>query len=212
MKGGDASAPLTHPVNDGGGGRTIKFLLPSSNAHCHFYRLGCSFVPYRVGCSFVQSSCFHPLSCNAFLTGTQLRCVWTPPCPRQLAMRVWNPSWILSGSQRCGAAPRSVLTPSVGPHPAPPPQVHSSVLTLTCLSRPLPILPPLHRYSAALRLDPSLPPSAVNARVESVMDSLGLTKIRRSTVLSGTGVSGVSGGERRRVAIAMELVIDPQVC
>jgi hypothetical protein len=126
----------------GGGGRTIKFLLPSSNAHCHFYRLGCSFVPYRVGCSFVQSSCFHPLSCNAFFTGTQLCCVWTPPCPRQLAMRMWNPSWILSGSQRCGAAPRSVLTPSVGPHPPPPPQVHSSVLTLTCLSRPLPIPPP----------------------------------------------------------------------
>lgn len=43
------------------------------------------------------------------------------------------------------------------------------------------------------------------------MARLGLTHIRGSTVLSGTGVSGVSGGERRRVGIGMELVIDPQV-
>jgi ABC-type lipopolysaccharide export system ATPase subunit len=43
------------------------------------------------------------------------------------------------------------------------------------------------------------------------MARLGLSHVARSTVLSGTGVSGVSGGERRRVAIGMELVIDPQV-
>lgn len=67
------------------------------------------------------------------------------------------------------------------------------------------------RYSAALRLDPDLPAVAVKSRVESVLSTLGLTHIRSNTVLSGTGVSGVSGGERRRVAIGMELVIDPQV-
>ncbi|KAF8061171.1 ABCG2 [Scenedesmus sp. PABB004] len=67
------------------------------------------------------------------------------------------------------------------------------------------------RYSAALRLDPSLPPGVVSSRVSGVMATLGLTHIAGSTVLSGTGVSGVSGGERRRVAIGMELVIDPQV-
>eukprot|EP00878_Enallax_costatus_P007470 GHUV01007823.1.p1 GENE.GHUV01007823.1~~GHUV01007823.1.p1 ORF type:complete len:559 (+),score=173.47 GHUV01007823.1:992-2668(+) len=69
----------------------------------------------------------------------------------------------------------------------------------------------VYRYSAALRMDPSLPPVAVKSRVESVMATLGLTHIRSNTVLSGTGASGVSGGERRRVAIGMELVIDPQI-
>eukprot|EP00879_Flechtneria_rotunda_P000702 GHRR01000820.1.p1 GENE.GHRR01000820.1~~GHRR01000820.1.p1 ORF type:complete len:943 (+),score=354.31 GHRR01000820.1:2184-5012(+) len=67
------------------------------------------------------------------------------------------------------------------------------------------------RYSAALRLDPDLPPSKVAAEIEAVMSTLGLTHIRHNTVLSGTGVSGVSGGQRRRVAIGMELVINPQV-
>ncbi|WIA44169.1 hypothetical protein OEZ86_010500 [Tetradesmus obliquus] len=67
------------------------------------------------------------------------------------------------------------------------------------------------RYSAALRLDPSLPPAAVAARVDDVMSRLGLSHVARRTVLSGTGVAGVSGGERRRVAIGMELVIDPQI-
>lgn len=108
-----------------------------------------------------------------------------------------------------------LLHPPSTPHPPTRACLHPAdtpFLLPACLHPPA--NPPTHtphRYSAALRLDPSLPPSAVNARVEAVMDSLGLTKIRRSTVLSGTGVSGVSGGERRRVAIAMELVIDPQV-
>jgi ABC-type multidrug transport system ATPase subunit len=65
-------------------------------------------------------------------------------------------------------------------------------------------------YSAALRLDARLPASACRARVDAVLRDLGLDKVRRSTVLSGaTGRAGVSGGERRRVAIGMELLTKP---
>lgn len=67
-------------------------------------------------------------------------------------------------------------------------------------------------YSAALRLPPVLPPAAVHARVDSVMRALKIAHVRGSVVWSGTGAAaGVSGGERRRVAIGMELVTDPQV-
>ncbi|KAI8473210.1 MAG: hypothetical protein J3K34DRAFT_519217 [Monoraphidium minutum] len=67
-------------------------------------------------------------------------------------------------------------------------------------------------YSAALRLPPALPPAAVHAKVEAVLAALGIGHVRSSTVWSGAGAAaGVSGGERRRVAIGMELVTDPQV-
>jgi ABC-type lipoprotein export system ATPase subunit len=67
-------------------------------------------------------------------------------------------------------------------------------------------------YSAALRLPPALPPAAVHARVEDVMSELKIAHVRGSVVWSGAGAAaGVSGGERRRVAIGMELVTDPQV-
>jgi ABC-type multidrug transport system ATPase subunit len=65
-------------------------------------------------------------------------------------------------------------------------------------------------YSAALRLDASLSPAQCRARVDAVLRDLGLDKVRRSTVLSGaTGRAGISGGERRRVAIGMELLTKP---
>lgn len=67
-------------------------------------------------------------------------------------------------------------------------------------------------YSAALRLPPALPPAAVHSKVEEVMSALKISHVRGSTVWSGAGAAaGVSGGERRRVAIGMELVTDPQV-
>lgn len=66
-------------------------------------------------------------------------------------------------------------------------------------------------YSATLRCDPSLPPDQVHAKVEGVITALGVQRVRKSTVWSGVGEMGVSGGERKRCAVGMELVTDPAV-
>jgi hypothetical protein len=47
--------------------------------------------------------------------------------------------------------------------------------------------------------------------VDAVIHALGLCKVRNSIVWSGTGHVSVSGGERRRAAVGMELVTDPAV-
>ena len=44
-----------------------------------------------------------------------------------------------------------------------------------------------------------------------MIQALGLGKVRNSIVWSGTGHVSVSGGERRRAAVGMELVTDPAV-
>lgn len=49
------------------------------------------------------------------------------------------------------------------------------------------------------------------ARVEGVLEELGLEHVASSQVGGSSGIRGVSGGERRRVTIGMELVIDPSI-
>lgn len=44
-----------------------------------------------------------------------------------------------------------------------------------------------------------------------MLEELGLAGVANSQVGGSGGVRGVSGGERRRAAIGMELVIDPAV-
>lgn len=51
----------------------------------------------------------------------------------------------------------------------------------------------------------------VNARIAGVMAELGLTRVSDSKVGGAGGVRGVSGGERRRVTIGMELVTAPKL-
>lgn len=64
-------------------------------------------------------------------------------------------------------------------------------------------------YSAALRLPSSQPPSVVQLKVETLLRALRLEGVRDTVVQAGEGeTGGVSGGERRRVSIAMELVTD----
>ena len=67
------------------------------------------------------------------------------------------------------------------------------------------------RYSALLRLPPTTPAADVHDRVAATLEELGLAHVAGSQVGGASGVRGVSGGERRRVTIGMELVIDPAV-
>ncbi|KAG6971718.1 hypothetical protein JG688_00004323 [Phytophthora aleatoria] len=69
-------------------------------------------------------------------------------------------------------------------------------------------------YSAQLRLPPTLSDSVKNAMVDRVIAELNLTHVANSRIGSVGGNSsrrGVSGGERRRVSIGMELVTSPRI-
>ncbi|XP_035002886.2 broad substrate specificity ATP-binding cassette transporter ABCG2d [Hippoglossus stenolepis] len=66
------------------------------------------------------------------------------------------------------------------------------------------------RFSAALRLPSAVPQGEKEARVNHLIKELGLTKVADSKV--GTQmIRGISGGERKRTNIGMELIIDPSV-
>ncbi len=65
-------------------------------------------------------------------------------------------------------------------------------------------------YAAALRLPPDLPRASKLARVHSVIEELGLRDCQH-TIIGGERKSGISGGEKRRVSIAIQLLTDPSV-
>ncbi|NXD15538.1 ABCG2 protein, partial [Nothocercus nigrocapillus] len=66
------------------------------------------------------------------------------------------------------------------------------------------------KFSAALRLPKSVTEQEKNERVNRVIKELGLTKVADSKV--GTQfIRGVSGGERKRTNIGMEVITDPAV-
>ena len=78
------------------------------------------------------------------------------------------------------------------------------------------ILPPMltvHEalfFAARLRLPETIPNSEKAARVDDVLDKLGLTHIRNTRIGDGEK-RGISGGEMRRVSIGLELVAKPDV-
>ncbi|XP_072553441.1 broad substrate specificity ATP-binding cassette transporter ABCG2 [Salminus brasiliensis] len=66
------------------------------------------------------------------------------------------------------------------------------------------------RFSAALRLPMTVSQKEKEEKVERLIEELGLTKVADSRV--GTQlIRGISGGERKRTNIGMELIIDPSV-
>lgn len=66
-------------------------------------------------------------------------------------------------------------------------------------------------YSAQLRLPSSASENVKHAMVDRVIDELNLGHIMNSRIGSSGASRGISGGERRRVSIGMELVTAPQI-
>ncbi|XP_008323546.2 broad substrate specificity ATP-binding cassette transporter ABCG2 [Cynoglossus semilaevis] len=65
-------------------------------------------------------------------------------------------------------------------------------------------------FSAALRLPTSISPQDKEQKVNKLIEQLGLTRVADSKV--GTQlIRGISGGERKRTNIGMELIMDPSV-
>ena len=62
------------------------------------------------------------------------------------------------------------------------------------------------RYAARLRLAPGTPPTEVEIAVDRTLALLGLQDRRR------VAVGSLSGGQRKRVSIATELVVRPSIC
>jgi ABC-type multidrug transport system ATPase subunit len=65
-------------------------------------------------------------------------------------------------------------------------------------------------YAAALRLPRGMSAAQRAERVEAVLLALGLTKCRH-TIIGGFFRRGISGGERKRVSIGHELLINPAI-
>jgi ABC-type multidrug transport system ATPase subunit len=66
-------------------------------------------------------------------------------------------------------------------------------------------------YTAALRLPRSLSAGEKRAQAEAVARELGLGKVAGSMVGGVRGVRGLSGGERKRVSIGLEMLVDPSL-
>ncbi|PUZ50273.1 hypothetical protein GQ55_6G045700 [Panicum hallii var. hallii] len=66
-------------------------------------------------------------------------------------------------------------------------------------------------YTALLRLPRALGAGEKRAQAEAVMRELGLAKVAHSMVGGVRGLRGLSGGERKRVSIGLEMLVDPSL-
>ncbi|KAG0304959.1 hypothetical protein BGZ98_004778 [Dissophora globulifera] len=64
------------------------------------------------------------------------------------------------------------------------------------------------QYAAELRMDSSIPQAQKYAKVEDIIDILGLRECAE-VIVGNAAVKGCSGGQRRRVSIGIQLVTEP---
>jgi len=106
----------------------------------------------------------------------------------------------VNGSITVDGQPRGTWFPRVAAHV---PQEDNQIPTLTvreCIM-----------YSALLRLPWHWSQEMKQRRVDEVLLELGMDHVANSKVGGSAGIRGVSGGERRRVSIGMELVTNPKI-
>ena len=66
------------------------------------------------------------------------------------------------------------------------------------------------RFSALLRLPKSASEQQINELVEAMIDALGLRKCA-NTYIGNVLIAGLSGGEKKRTAIGVELISNPSI-
>jgi ABC-type multidrug transport system ATPase subunit len=67
------------------------------------------------------------------------------------------------------------------------------------------------KFSATMRLPSSVTPEEITARVEGLLGKLGLM-VCADVLVGGPLIKGISGGQRKRTSVGVELITDPQVC
>lgn len=117
---------------------------------------------------------------------------------------------ILAGKSKSGRVSGAVSFPATAaaPDPSARPQV-GFVSQQDVLSPTLTVYEAL-LFAAELRVPESIPLSEKRARVDDVIEKLGLDKVRNVRIGDGEK-RGISGGEMRRVSIGLELVARPDV-
>jgi ATP-binding cassette subfamily G (WHITE) protein 2 len=66
------------------------------------------------------------------------------------------------------------------------------------------------KYTTRLKLEPSLTEREVSSRVHSIIQQMGLGHVC-DTVIGGPDKRGISGGERKRVSVGIELLTHPEL-
>ena len=64
------------------------------------------------------------------------------------------------------------------------------------------------KFASSMRVTASMDDDLINLRVDEVVSEMGLRHVADARV-GGTIIRGISGGERRRVSIAVQLLQDP---
>lgn len=66
------------------------------------------------------------------------------------------------------------------------------------------------RFSARLRLPSSITEEQINQRVERLLTDLGLM-VCADVIIGGALIKGISGGQRKRTSVGVEIITDPQL-
>jgi ABC-type multidrug transport system ATPase subunit len=66
------------------------------------------------------------------------------------------------------------------------------------------------RFSATLRLPSTFSSAEIEAKVDKLLLDLGLTDCA-DVIIGGALIKGISGGQRKRTSVGVEMITDPTV-